>query len=75
MAAPGRYLPVSTPCAIGDQTIWDSPSSAQVGTTSPSITRQSIEYCGWLETSGTPSSWASAWPARICSAVHSLTPM
>ena len=30
---PGWYLPVSTPCAIGDQTIWPSPSSSQVGTT------------------------------------------
>ena len=46
---PGWYLPVSTPCAIGDQTIWLMPSSRQVGTTSASITRHSIEYCGWLE--------------------------
>lgn len=30
---PGRYLPVSTPCAIGDQTICDMPSSSLVGMT------------------------------------------
>ena len=72
---PGRYLPVRTPCAIGDHTIWLTPSSRQVGTTSPSITRHSIEYCGWLEMSWTPRCLASACPARIWSAVHSLTPM
>ena len=72
---PGTYLPVSTPCAIGLQTIWLMPSSSQVGTTSSSMTRQSIEYCGWLEISCTPRSFARAWPSRICSAVHSLTPM
>jgi hypothetical protein len=53
---PGRYLPVSTPWAIGDQTIWPMPSSLAGGTTSASMTRHSIEYCGWLETSGMPSS-------------------
>ena len=46
--SPGRYLPVSTPCAIGDQTICETPSSRLVGTTSASITRHSMEYCGWL---------------------------
>ena len=30
-ARPGWYLPVSTPCAIGDQTTWPMPSSSQVG--------------------------------------------
>ena len=72
---PGAYLPVSTPCAIGDQTIWPMPSSLLVGTTSDSITRQSMEYCGWLEISETPRSVARACASRIWSAVHSLTPM
>ena len=72
---PGRYLPVSTPCAIGDQTTCEMPSSSDVGTTSPSITRQSAEYSGWFEISCTPSSFASAAPARSWSAVHSETPM
>ncbi len=72
---PGRYLPLSTPWAIGDQTIWETPSSRLVGTTSSSMTRQSIEYCGWLEMSWKPISRLSCTPARICSAVHSLTPM
>src|SRR4051812_24507860 len=29
--SPGLYLPVSAPCAIGDQTTCDRPSSSQVG--------------------------------------------
>ena len=74
-AWPGLYLPVSTPCATGDQTICDTPSSADVGTTSPSMTRHSAEYCGWFEMSWKPRSCARACPARIWSAVHSLTPM
>ena len=49
-AAPGRYLPVSTPWAIGDQTIWPMPSCWLSGMTSDSITRQIMLYCGWLET-------------------------
>jgi hypothetical protein len=44
-------LPVNTPCATGDQTIWLIPNSRLVGTTSFSMTRQSIEYWGWLEIS------------------------
>src|SRR5258707_10894263 len=39
-AAPGRYFPVSAPCAIGDQTIWPIPSFSHNGTISDSITRQ-----------------------------------
>ena len=57
---PGRYLPLSTPCAIGDQTICEMPSSSDAGTTLPSMTRHSIEYCGWFEMSWKPSSFASA---------------
>ena len=74
-AWPGRYLPVSTPWAIGDQTTCPMPSSSQVGTTSASMTRQSIEYCGWLDTSWTRIRRASSCPARISAAVHSDTPM
>ena len=72
---PGRYFPLSTPWAIGLHTICETPSSAEVGTTSPSMTRQSMEYWGWLEISWKPSSFDSSTPARIWSAVHSLTPM
>ena len=50
------------------------PSCSQAGTTSASMTRQSIEYCGWLEISGTRSSRASAAASVICRAVHSETP-
>ena len=66
--SPGLYLPVSAPWAIGDQTIWPMPSSWQVGTTSASMTRHSMLYCGWFETRGMCSSRASAWPRRISSA-------
>jgi hypothetical protein len=48
--APGRYLPVSTPWASGDQTICEMPFAAQSGITSSSGSRHSSEYCGWLET-------------------------
>ena len=74
-ADPGGTCRSATPCAIGDQTTWPMPSSWEVGTTSASMTRQSMEYCGWLETSGIRSSRASAWPRRISSARHSETPM
>jgi hypothetical protein len=67
-------LPVSTPCPIGENTSWPMPSRSQAGTTSASMTRQSIEYCGWLEISGTRSSRASSAAAAICSARHSETP-
>ena len=73
-AWPGRYLPDSTPWAIGDHTICAEPLLRQAGTTSASMTRHSIEYCGWLDTNGIRSSRASAAPARISSAVHSETP-
>ena len=73
---PGRYLPVSTPCAIGDQTICEMPSSSQVGTTSASMTRHSIEYCGWLEISWMPQLPGQRVRRRgSARRVHSLTPM
>ncbi len=71
--APGRYLPVSTPCASGDQTIWEICSRSHSGITSASGARQIIEYCGWLETQrSTP---GSASDASIFSTGHSLKPM
>ncbi len=72
---PGRYLPESTPCAMGDHTIWETPASFEAGTTSSSMTRHSIEYWGCEEISWKPSCLASAAPSRIWSAVHSETPM
>jgi hypothetical protein len=71
--APGAYFPVSTPCASGDQTIWDMPLAAQTGITSSSGSRQSSEYWGWLETNfSTPAISSAAW---ILSAGHSEKPM
>ena len=70
--SPGAYLPVSTPCASGDQTICEMPFAAQSGITSRSGPRQSIEYCGWLETNfSTPGRSSASW---IFSAGHSLKP-
>jgi hypothetical protein len=69
-------LPVSTPCAIGDQTIWPMPSRSQSGTTSASMTRHSMEYCGWEETiRSKPISSAIFRAASISEAFHSDTPM
>ena len=41
-ASPGRYFPVRTPWASGDQTIWEIPFSSQSGITSSSGSRQSM---------------------------------
>ena len=72
--SPGRYLPVSTPCASGDQTICEIPFAAQSGITSRSGSRQSSEYCGWLETNfSTPGEVERG--LRSGAAVHSLKPM
>ena len=49
-ARPGLYLPVSTPCASGDQTICEMPCSSQNGISSASGARQIMLYCGWEET-------------------------
>ena len=48
--SPGRYFPLSTPCASGDQTIWETPSSREAGMTSRSGSRWSSEYSGCEET-------------------------
>jgi hypothetical protein len=45
-AWPGGYLPVNSPWASGDQTIWEMPLAAHSGKTSTSGARQSIEYWG-----------------------------
>jgi hypothetical protein len=58
-----------------DTTIWPRPAASDAGMTSDSMTRHSIEYCGWLLTRGTCRSWASAAASRISSARHSETPM
>ena len=51
------------------------PSSSQVGTTSASMTRQSIEYCGWLETSGMLQLAGELVGGPDLVGVHSETPM
>ena len=61
---------------MGDHTIWPIPSAAHTGTTSASITRHNIEYCGWLETMrSNPMSRAIRTASAIWSAFHSDTPM
>ena len=71
--ASGSYLPVRTPCASGDQTIWETPLAAQIGMTFFSGRRQSREYCGWLETNRSTPGMAKA--ASICSGDHSEKPI
>ena len=63
---------MSTPWASGDQTICEMPCSREAGITSRSGPRQSIEYCGWLETNCSTPGIASA--SRIFSTGHSLKP-
>ena len=71
--SPGLYLPLSTPCASGDHTIWEICSRSHSGITSASGARQIIEYWGWLEAQrGAP---ASSIEAAIASTGHSLKPM
>src|ERR1700716_3313486 len=72
-AAPGTYLPDSTPCASGDQTICEIPFVAQRGMTASSGLRQSSEYCGWLDTKRSDPATANA--LSICCGDHSLKPM
>src|SRR5205085_12572016 len=71
--SPGLYLPVSTPCASGDQTICEIPCSAQKGISSASGARQIMLYCGCEETHFLAPGTSS--PAWICSTVHSLKPI
>jgi hypothetical protein len=74
-ALPGRYLPVSTPWAIGENTICPMPSFSHSGITSDSMTRQIMLYCGWLDTMRSkPISSAIRSAAAISSARHSDTP-
>ena len=71
--SPGRYLPVSTPWASGDQTICVIPLASQTGITSASGLRQSAEYCGCEETNfATPGMSSASW---IVSAGHSENPI
>ena len=72
-ACPGRYLPVSTPSASGDQTTCEMPLAAQSGKISSSGARQSSEYCGWEETK--LAFVAASIPASIWSGSHSLNPI
>ena len=53
-AAPGAYLPVSTPCASGENARLPIPCRAHAGNTFPSGFRHSIEYCGWLDEPAVP---------------------
>jgi hypothetical protein len=75
--SPGRYFPVSTPCASGDQTICEICSRSHSGISCASGARHSIEYCGWLEAQrATPgSSPAIASDSSTRSTGHSLKPM
>ena len=72
----GSYLPVSTPCPSGDQTICDMPFSAHSGITSSSGSRQTSEYWGWLETNFLkPREAERSIASWIFSAGHSEKPM
>src|SRR5665213_1049552 len=72
-AAPGGYLPESTPWASGDQTICETPLAAQSGMTFSSGRRHSREYCGWLETKRSTPGVAKA--ASIWAGDHSEKPI
>ncbi len=73
--APGAYLPVSAPCASGDQTICEIPFAAQSGSTSRSGSRCSIEYCGCEETNFSyPRSRLRSSASWIWPGLHSLKP-
>ncbi len=51
------------------------PAAREVGMTSASIFRHSIEYCGWLEMIWSkPVAAAISTAAAICVASHSETP-
>ena len=68
--SPGRYLPVSTPCASGDHTTCPMPFAAQSGNTSSSGSRKSSEYCGCDETNFTTPSGTRSSAAWICAGVQ-----
>src|SRR4029079_18262906 len=71
--SPGRYLPVSTPWASGDQTICVIPFASQTGMTSASGLRHSAEYWGCEDTNFATPGRASA--SVILSAGHSENPI
>src|ERR1700680_653705 len=72
---PGWYLPLSTPWAIGEKTIWPIPSCSPSGMISDSITRQIMLYCGWFEMiRSKPISSAIFSADAISSPRHSETP-
>ena len=53
---PSRYLPVSMPCASGENAMQPTPSRPARRAGPSSIQRLSIEYDGWWISSGVPSS-------------------
>ena len=69
----GRYFPVSTPSASGDQTIWLKPFASHSGKASRFDARHSVEYCGCDVAKRATSVTAKA--ASICSGVHSEMPI
>ena len=60
---------------MGDQTTCPMPSFSDSGTTSASMTRQSMLYCGWLDTiRSKPILSAISSACAISDARHSETP-
>ena len=69
-------MPVSTPWASGENTIWPMPRPSHNGKTLPSGRRHNIEYIGWLDANrSTPPDEARSAAAWIWAGVHSLNPM
>ena len=69
--SPGAYLPVSTPCASGDQTICEMPVAA--ASRSSELGRPPEHRVLWLaKTRNSARRFSTA--AWICSTVHSLKP-
>ena len=69
----GRYFPLSTPCASGDQTTCEIPALADKASKPFSGSRCNREYCGWLETKRT--TFLSCSAASIRSSGHSEKPI
>ena len=62
---PPRYLSVSIPWPIGENTMQPAPSSPSASSRSGSIQRFSSEYDGWWISSGVPSSRSIAAASRV----------